>query len=156
MVRCGKAMGRALAGQRRALVFLEGELGAGKTTLCRGILAALGHNGAVKSPTYTLVEPYDLGKYRLYHFDLYRMSDPEELEYMGIRDYLEDEQSARGNYCVVEWPERGTGILPAADIAVRIAVAGNGRRLLLESCTPIGDNLLAALDISRGQESQGE
>lgn len=144
-MRAGGAIGEALASEQRALVFLQGPLGAGKTTLCRGMLRALGHQGAVKSPTYTLVEPYALPKGQLYHFDLYRTADPEELEFMGIRDYLSGEN---GHYCLVEWPDRGAGVLPTADMTVRIAITGPGRRLELAAATPIGDNVLRQLSVS--------
>lgn len=133
MVAFGGRVGKLLAAHPQAVtVHLLGELGAGKTTLTRGILRAFGHQGAVKSPTYTLVEAYEFndanGERRIYHFDLYRLGDPEELEYMGIRDYFAD-----GNICLIEWPARGEGILPLPDLVIRIQVAGEGRQLQLES-----------------------
>lgn len=137
MVSFGEALGRSLS---RGLVFLQGQLGAGKTTLCRGILRSRGYSGAVKSPTYTLVEPYELPQGNLYHFDLYRLSDPEELEFMGIRDYFDPE-----NLCIVEWPERGEGFLPKADIVLSIEVEGRGRRLSIMAQSRSGEDALNKL-----------
>ncbi|WP_372777188.1 tRNA (adenosine(37)-N6)-threonylcarbamoyltransferase complex ATPase subunit type 1 TsaE [Litorivivens sp.] len=117
--------------------FLEGDLGAGKTTFCRGFLRAFGYSGAVKSPTYTLVEPYELERGLIYHFDLYRLGDPEELEYMGIRDYF-----SAASICLIEWPQRGRGFLPAPDIRVRIEASGAGRTLQLASATALGEQMI--------------
>lgn len=119
------------------IVFLHGALGAGKTTLVRGLLHGLGHTGTVKSPTYTLVEPYRFGRQAVYHFDLYRLKDPEELEFLGLRDYLE------GNgICLVEWAERGSGWLPAPDVEISIADTEDGRRVRLQARTDPGHHLL--------------
>ncbi len=120
------------------LVTLNGPLGAGKTTFVRGLLRVLGHAGAVKSPTFTLVEPYEMNGRRFYHFDLYRLKEPEELEFLGIRDYL-----AGPDLCVVEWAERAKGLLPAPDVAVMIAPANNGRSVTVTAHTPRGEAWLS-------------
>jgi len=106
------------------LVFLEGQLGAGKTTLVRGILRALGHEGSVKSPTYTLLEPYEVAGRSIYHFDLYRIGDSEELDFIGF-DELLDADAIK----LIEWPERGAGRLPVPDVRIRICLEGEGRRV---------------------------
>lgn len=134
----GEVLGHALQG--RGLVYLEGELGAGKTTLTRGILRAYGHQGAVKSPTYTLIEPYELGCQRLYHLDLYRLADPEELEFIGGRDVLADDALS-----IIEWPSRGEGWLPAPDLRLFLTVATQGRLVSLMAGSDHGRHLLARL-----------
>jgi tRNA threonylcarbamoyladenosine biosynthesis protein TsaE len=120
MLDYGMAMSKRMA--RDELVFLEGELGAGKTTLARGILRGLGFAGHVKSPTYTLVEPYEFASQRVYHFDFYRIRDAEELEYIGLDDLL-GERAIK----LVEWPERAFGRLPRPNRVVRIRVENDGR-----------------------------
>lgn len=108
----------------KCLVFLNGHLGAGKTTLVRGALRAAGFAGAVRSPTYSLVEEYDVAGRRVFHFDLYRLKDPEELEWIGIDDYL-----AQAALCFIEWPEMGVGLLPGADLELNLMTLNAGRSI---------------------------
>ena len=126
--------------QGHGLIFLEGNLGMGKTTLSRGIIRGLGHVGAVKSPTFTLVEPYEIGDVRAFHFDLYRLVDPEELEFMGIRDYFEGDP-----LCLFEWPEKGAGVLPKPDLTITISPQDSGRSLTILSQGSRGEAWCAAL-----------
>lgn len=139
------------------LIFLEGDLGAGKTTFSRGLLRGFGHTGPVKSPTYTLVETYDViatqtsvasqatteGKpLTVCHFDLYRVADPEELEFMGIRDYLEG-----AHLCLMEWADKGLGFLPTPDLVLSIADIKDGRQLSWQAGTEKGQAWCQKLDL---------
>jgi tRNA threonylcarbamoyladenosine biosynthesis protein TsaE len=136
------AFGRHIASVTggRGLVTLQGDLGSGKTTLSRGLIRALGHTGAVKSPTFTLVEPYELANGQVLHYDLYRLNDPEELHFLGVRDFLDGD-----TLTLVEWPERGRHWLPAADLALQLQVSGNGRQASWQAHTPRGEAWSLAL-----------
>ncbi len=155
MVALGKQFGKALkaaskgvkgdqiaAALTAATVFLQGDLGMGKTTFTRGVMNYFGHVGTTKSPTYTLVEPYQLGLQQLHHFDLYRLGHPEELDYLGIRDYFDG--SAIN---LIEWPDKGLGYLPVADVVITISSLERGRNLCFVSQTNRGDKIIEVLGL---------
>ncbi|MDX1901809.1 MAG: tRNA (adenosine(37)-N6)-threonylcarbamoyltransferase complex ATPase subunit type 1 TsaE [Gammaproteobacteria bacterium] len=119
------------------IIFLQGELGAGKTTFARGFLHELGHQGHVKSPTYTYVESYEIDDVIVHHFDLYRVKDPHELEQMGLRDYFTET-----SLCLIEWPEYGRPYLPVADLICHIDFASTGRVVHLLAASPRGKEIL--------------
>ncbi|MFA9440509.1 tRNA (adenosine(37)-N6)-threonylcarbamoyltransferase complex ATPase subunit type 1 TsaE [Uliginosibacterium sp. sgz301328] len=123
------------------VIWLSGDLGAGKTTLTRGLLRALGHAGSVKSPTYTLIEPYVVSKIPLYHFDFYRFSDPEEFLDAGLEEYF-----AGDAVCLVEWADKAGPYVPRPDIEIRLVVEGNGRRA---ECRGVSERGRACLNTSK-------
>jgi len=122
------------------VIFLNGDLGTGKTTFVRGFLRALNYEGVVKSPTYTLVEPYDLTDFSVYHFDLYRLADPEEIEYAGGRDYFDGETIS-----LIEWPEKAQGFLPDPDLVMSLEYADSGRNIEVSAGTERGKKVMLAL-----------
>lgn len=117
-----------LAAQAKApcIIYLKGELGAGKTTLTRGFLRALGHQGPVRSPTFTLIESYELSGQKIFHVDLYRLHDPEEIEFIGLRDYFTEDVIG-----LIEWPERAIDLLPPPDLICEISIHPKGRLIIM-------------------------
>ena len=139
-------LGRRIASlvEDNLVIYLSGDLGSGKTCFARGFIQGLGHEGRVKSPTYTIVEPYLLEHHHVYHLDLYRLSDPQELEFLGIRDMSEMDA-----ILLIEWPERGHRVLPAADLEICVAhpddTEQGGRNAEIKACSPSGNKLLGQL-----------
>jgi tRNA threonylcarbamoyladenosine biosynthesis protein TsaE len=138
MVRLGRQLASHCAAVHR--IYLHGELGSGKTTLVRGMLQGLGFQGAVRSPTFTLIEPYTIDTRAVFHFDLYRLNDAEELEFIGAREYLEGD-----GLCLVEWAELGAGFLPAPDVDVIIRKVNDGRVVQLQARSDAGISLVRNL-----------
>lgn len=122
------------------LVFLSGELGSGKTTWVRGVLRGLHYDGPVKSPTYTLLEPYYLQDFAVYHFDLYRIESASEVEFLGLRDYLDS-----AGVCLIEWPERAQALLPEPDCRIEFLHDDNGRRLIVDCLSDAGEVLCVSM-----------
>ncbi len=139
-VAAGRALAAALlaTGPERAVIYLRGDLGAGKTTFARGFLSGFGHTGRVPSPTYTLVEPYEFERYIVYHVDLYRLGDPGEVDELGLADL-----AGPGVIWLIEWPERAGDRLEAADLEITLELVPDGRRLRREALTRTGECLLA-------------
>jgi len=135
------ALGASLASGARAgrVLYLSGDLGSGKTTLARGLLQALGHRGPIKSPTYALVEVYELSSLNLYHFDFYRFKNPQEWEDSGFREYFGPDA-----LCIVEWPERAGALLAPADLEIRLEFARDGRLAHVQSRSEQGEDWLRA------------
>ena len=143
MLRFGKKLAEVLVKQPKdnaIVLYFNGDLGAGKTTLTRGMVQGLGYQGNVKSPTYTLVEEYSIAGKMIYHFDLYRLADPEELEFMGIRDYFAD-----NTICLIEWAEKGADLLSPPDLLVNIGYAENARNIELVAQSTMGQQIIQQL-----------
>lgn len=140
-LKLGKAIAK-LCPEQLFVIHLEGELGAGKTTFSRGFLRALGHEGNVKSPTYTLVERYDVAERTVFHFDLYRLSDPEELDYLGLDDYFSDNA-----LCLLEWASQGGNLLPQPDLVITFTYQQHARSANLLAFSPAAITLCKNLNI---------
>ena len=136
--RLAAALGEAPSGW---LVLLEGELGAGKSTLARAMLRAFGHTGAVPSPTYTLVEPYEFSEFSAYHIDLYRISDEEELEFLGFSDLADGLR-------LIEWPDRAPDLEANADLVIRLDYADGGRAARLTAVSGRAAGALSGIDLN--------
>ena len=140
-----QALGAAIAVscEPGCVVYLNGELGAGKTTLVRGFLHKFGYKGHVRSPTFTLLEPYQLDGHLIYHFDLYRLISAQEFAHIGGRDYFTEQ-----SICLIEWPERGRGFLPAADLicSFDFAAKGKWRKVQLAAGSDKGKNIIGKLN----------
>lgn len=128
-----------------SVIYLFGTLGMGKTTLSRAIVHGFGWEGRVKSPTYNLLEHYELAQVEVIHFDLYRLADPEELEFLGVRDF-----DVEGTIWLIEWPEKGLGVLPKADLELTLHEAGDARTIELVAQTEKGRMQLESLRMSMG------
>lgn len=142
MEACGKQVAEAIVSSKLpgAQIHLTGELGAGKTTFARGFIQAMGYEGHVKSPTYTLIEPYETPYVMIYHLDLYRLSNPEELEFLAYRDLCQE-----NSICLIEWPEQGGKMLCTADITINIVFIGDKREVGMTSVSSVGNRLLQCL-----------
>ncbi|MGH8690516.1 MAG: tRNA (adenosine(37)-N6)-threonylcarbamoyltransferase complex ATPase subunit type 1 TsaE [Burkholderiales bacterium] len=140
-LRLGEALAVGVAPGR--VLFISGDLGAGKTTLVRGLLRGLGHAGPAKSPSYALVEPYELSRLHLYHFDFYRFKDQSEWLNSGFREHFNPD-----SVCVVEWPEKAGALLSPPDLHVTLNFEGEGRRVRLEARSEAGKAWLSSLPAS--------
>jgi len=124
------------------VVYLYGDLGAGKTSLARAVLEALGYRGRVKSPTYTLVETYELDVLTVYHMDLYRLSDPEELEYLGVREMMKPSVLS-----LIEWPGHGLSYIASPDLIINLEYSDQGRCVQLSGKTIHGQSILSEISV---------
>lgn len=136
------AMGQRLASLITAplVMSFDGQIGAGKTTIVRALIRDLGIKGAIKSPTFSIVEEYPCQNFSLYHFDCYRITEPDELDYIGFRDYFSED-----SVCLIEWPKLAGGYLPNVDLGFELKLQHNGRQLVMLANTTSGERLLQGL-----------